>query len=279
MDKREHLKEIFRDTEAFYKENPTLVSAVQYSMENTRFYAEDDYPQITARTDGGAVTVTKGKTFETAIRLKGEYPDARVTVLNFASATNPGGGVRNGSSAQEESLCRCSTLYPVLDQRRLWDCYYLPNRAAANPLHTDACIYSPDIVICKSDAFYPQRLEEKDFVTVDIVTCAAPNLRSEPSNIHNPGEGDAVSIRPQELFDLHLRRAKHILHVAAANGTDVLVLGAFGCGAFCNDPKVVAAAYAEALKEYAQYFLRVDFAIHCREWETENYTAFKAALE
>ena len=212
------------------------------------------------------------------MQLQAEYPSKKVTVLNFASATNPGGGVKNGSSAQEESLCRCSTLYPALNQQRLWDCYYLPNRASGDALHTDACIYTPFVTICKTDEDYPQRLSEEDFLVVDVITCAAPNLRSQPANIHNPGDGNAAHISPEELYELHLRRAKHILHVSAANGTDVLVLGAFGCGAFRNDPAVVAKAYADALADYALYFERIDFAIYCRDWETENYDAFKRAL-
>lgn len=276
MDRKARLTDIFSDTQTFYTQNAALASAVRYSAENTKYYPADVYPPIAGQADAdGRITVSKSKTFEAAMRLHAEYPDAKIAVLNFASATTPGGGVKNGSSAQEESLCRCSTLYTALNQQRLWDLYYLPNRASGNALHTDACIYSPGVVICKSDELFPQRLAEKDFVTVDVITCAAPNLRSEPSNIHNPGEGNAVCIGAQELSALHLSRAKHILHIAAANGADVLVLGAFGCGAFRNDPAIVAAAYAEAVREYARYFLQIDFAVYCREWETENYDAFR----
>ena len=35
--------------------------------------------------------------------------------------------------------------------------------------------------------------------------------------------------------------------VAASKGTDILVLGAFGCGAFQNNPEVVARAYKVAI--------------------------------
>lgn len=68
-----------------------------------------------------------------------------------------------------------------------------------------------------------------------------------------------------------MKRAKHILHVAAANGVDCLVLGAFS-----NDPNVVAKAYAVAMEEYRRSFDVIEFAIYCREWEAENYNAFKA---
>lgn len=157
----------------------------------------------------------------------------------------------------------------------MWDEYYGVNRRVSDPLHTDACIYSPGVVICKSDETFPQRLPEKRFVTIDVLTCAAPNLRERPSNIHNPESGRAVRISKDQLYVLHLKRGKHILHIAALNNIDILILGAFGCGAFQNDPDVVARAYAEALKEYGKYFDIVEFAIFCRDWETINYDAFR----
>ena len=122
-------------------------------------------------------------------------------------------------------------------------------------------------------------MKAEDFVTVDVISCAAPNLRNEPANIHDPETGEAVRIEPQKLYDLHLSRTKHILHIAAANGVDIIILGAFGCGAFCNDPNVVAKAYRDALKEYANKFYVVEFAIYCRDYETENYVAFNNVLK
>ena len=277
--KRDQLAEVFRDTQAFYKENRFLRESAENAVEKTVYYSADEYPPLSKSADKqGAVRVSKSKTFEAAIELHKDYPDMTIAVLNFASATNPGGGVKNGSSAQEESLCRCSTLYPTLDQKRMWDSYYGVNRAQSDPLHTDACIYSPGIVICKTDESIPQRLPEDEFVSVDVITCAAPNLREKPSNMYNPDSGKAVHITTDELYKLHLKRAKHILHIAACNGIDILVLGAFGCGAFQNDPNVVSKAYRDALKEYGKYFDLIEFAIYCRDWETENYDAFRRQL-
>lgn len=135
MDRREQLIEVFADTQSYYTENSRLADAVRRSKAAVNLYAENDYPELPEAAKAGSVAVTKSKTFEAAMRLRKERPDAKVAVLNFASATNPGGGVKSGSSAQEESLCRCSTLYPTLNQRRLWDQYYLPNREANDPLH------------------------------------------------------------------------------------------------------------------------------------------------
>ena len=276
MDRRERLIAVFHDTQAYYTENRRLTDAVHRGIAAVKLYGESDYPELPEAQKSGNVTVTKSRTFESAMRLRKGRPDAKIAVLNFASATNPGGGVKSGASAQEECLCRCSTLYPTLNQRWLWDQYFLPNRAANDPLHTDVCIYTPGVVICKTDESFPQRLPEEQFATVDVVTCAAPNLRRVPGNYHNPDASKAASITRQQLFDLHVKRAKHILHVAATNGVDCLVLGAFGCGAFENDPNIVAKAYAVALEEYRRRFDVIEFAIYCRDWETGNYDAFKA---
>ena len=227
----------------------------------------------------GQVRVTKERTFQAAVKLHEEFPEKRICVLNFASATRPGGGVKFGSGAQEESLCRCSTLFPTLDRRWLWQCYYDVNRVMKDVRHTDACIYSPKVLICKTDEAVPRRLSPEEFVQVDVLSCAAPNLRNEAGNGMNPETGKPVRMEPDELYALHLKRAKHILHVAAANQADILVLGAFGCGAFMNDPHYVAAAYRDALEEYRAYFDVVEFAIYCRGSETENYRAFAEKLQ
>lgn len=78
----------------------------------------------------------------------------------------------------------------------------------------------------------------------------------------------------QQQLDIHMKRAKHLLHVAASNNVDILVLGAFGCGAFQNDPECVARAYRSALASYNGYFNVVEFAIYCSGTETKNYDAF-----
>ena len=314
-DLRSQLVEVFNDTQRFYTEDATLAAAVKYGRDHTVLYEAEDYPKLPvlgidealwkiadnpdgsfsaqgaaaeaiARIEAGEddvpvdriqeVRVTKHKTFEAAIALHKEFPGKKIAVLNFASATRPGGGVKTGSRAQEESLCRCSTLFPTLDRRWLWQKYYDVNRAAHDVRHTDACIYSPGVVICKTDEDIPARMKPEDFVTVDVISCAAPNLRDKPSNGHNTETGTAIQMPEMALFELHLKRAKHIMHVAAANKVDILVLGAFGCGAFANDPKVVAKAYCAALVNFRARFDVIEFAIYCRDYETENYDAFKS---
>lgn len=274
-DRRERLIQVFEDTKAFIRENPVLAQKAAEARQATEFYPAEVYPKITAPPGrAGTIRVTKHKTFEAAMLLHREHKDWRIAVLNFASATTPGGGVTKGSSAQEESLCRCSTLYPALTVPALWDAYYSVNRAARNPLYTDAVIYTPGVVICKTDDQFPNRLEEKDWIEVDVITCAAPNLRQRPGNVYNHDESEAVAISPEKLLQLHKSRARHILTVAASKGVDAIILGAFGCGAFQNDPTVVAKAYKDVLEEFKGYFNLIEFAIYCRPRETGNYDAF-----
>lgn len=228
--------------------------------------------------ESGQVKVIAAKTFETAINLHKSYPAKKSAVLNFESATRPEGGVKNGSSAQEESLCRCSTLFPTIDRKWLYGKYYVANRQAKDNRHTDACIYSPGVIICKTDESIPQRMPENDFVTVDVISCAAPNLRNEPANRYNPETGKPMKMEPQELYDLHVKRAKHIMHVAAANQVDILILGAFGCGVFQNDPDTVARAYRTALQDCRDKFDSIVFAIYCSGTDRSNLDAFEKRI-
>lgn len=113
---------------------------------------------------------------------------------------------------------------------------------------------------------------------MDVISCAAPNLRERTGNLHNPETAVSVHLTSDEQYALHLKRAKHILHIAASKRVEALILGAFGCGAFANDPWAVARAYKDALEEYGQYFKYIEFAVYCRDYETENYDAFRQTL-
>lgn len=271
MDRRESLTEVFRDTQAYYTENETLAKAVRDSVRATELIGAEEHPAPVAQPDkSGKVVVTSSRTFEAAMRLHKEFPGKKLGVLNFASAMRPGGGVLHGSSAQEESLCRCSTLYPTLDQKWLWNRFYSVNREANDPRHTDECIYSPNVVICKTDEAVPKRLPPEKFVTVDVISCAAPDLRAKRQ------DGASVKIDRKTLAALHKKRAKHILQIAAAKGINVLVLGAFGCGVFQNKPDPVAQAWFDVLNQYRNYFDCVEFAVYCRNTETDqNYRSFR----
>ena len=267
--------DIFNDTLDFIASNDVLSMGINQSIKMTKVYSPNEYPHIDeSKQKDGKIIISRKRSFQAAMDKHRQYPNKRIGVLNFASATNPGGGVTHGSSAQEESLCRCSTLYPVLTNDELFKKYYQPNRIKKDNLHDDAVIYTPDILICKNDEKYPRRLTEKDFVTIDILSCAAPNLREKPNNMYNLDGDHKTTVTDEELYDIHLQRARHILHIAKYHNIDILILGAFGCGAFRNNPYVVAKAYRDVLKEFPNVFDIIEFAIYCSPYDSENYDAF-----
>lgn len=275
---KESLAEVFADTEKFYKSDETLKAAVENSIAGTKFFAAEDYPAIPAKKfDATKISVTKQRTFEAAEELHKNNPNSRIAVHNFASATNPGGGVKHGSRAQEESLCRCSTLYPALNIDENWQRYYNFHRKNKDSIYTDACIFTPEIIVCKSDIEIPQRLPQKFWFKVDVLTCAAPNLRAFPNNIYNPGNSQNVKISDSELLKIHEKRARHMLTILAAEGVEIFVTGAFGCGAFRNNPHVVAQAFKNILPEFDGAFKEIVFAIYFTPQETQNFDAFQKA--
>lgn len=278
MDKRQRNIEIFEDTRSWYTQEAELQQAIRSARQGTQFYAPGALvlpPEKANRFAGEArVVVSRDRTLQAA----GKYAGQKVTVLNFASATNPGGGVTRGSSAQEEALCRCSTLYPCLLGDPLRQQFYQMHRDRHDATYTDACIYTPDVRVIKTDTDAPERLPKEKMQTVSVITCAAPNLRERPNNPMNPGDDQRVRLTRQEIYSLHLQRAGKILTVAALHDTDVLILGAFGCGAFCNPPDVVAEAFRTVLPDFAHAFQTVEFAVYCTPRDDTNYQAFRNTL-
>ncbi len=277
LNKRDLLIEVFNDTETRMKEGQ-LKEAVDYTIKNTDVFTEKRDVEKRDDAEPCKVTVTKNKTFQAAFELRKKYPDERICVHNFASATNPGGGVKRGSTAQEECLCRSSTLYPCLDTKMLWDSYYGFHRKLHDLRYTDKCIYTPDIVVFKDDSEVPKLLKEEDWIHVDVITCAAPNLREKPYNAMNPGEGTSIKVTDRELLEIHKKRAHVILSAAVSKQVDVLVLGAFGCGAFCNNPEIVARAYREVIPEYRTCFREIEFAVYCTPRDMTNFYVFSRVL-
>jgi len=188
-----------------------------------------------------------------------------VAALNFASAKNPGGGFLGGAKAQEEDLARCSALYPCLLTQRA---YYDENRACESMLYTDHIIYAPSVPFFRDDRL---DLVEEPYLC-SMITAPAPNAGEALRR--DPGARPAIS---RALA----RRAAKVLAVAAAEQERCLVLGAWGCGVFRNDPAEVAAVFAAALAgpRFAGAFDRIVFAIHDRTPTRATLTAFQRAFD
>ncbi len=221
----------------------SVAAAVAEAREGTRMYGPEPVepaPYTPART---VFEVTGESSLEAARRLGGD-----VAVLNFASARNPGGGYLNGAQAQEEALCRASALYTCLLRARE---FYDHHRAHRDPFYTDRVIHSPAVPVFRDDRGH--LLDEP--YTAGFLTAAAPNagvvLRTAPE-------------RAAELPAALAARAERVLETAAAHGYRRLVLGAWGCGVFRNDPAQVAGAFRTLLGpggRFSAAFERVTFGI------------------
>ena len=91
----------------------------------------------------------------------------------------------------------------------------------------------------------------------------------------NPHAGNvAVKITPSELEKLLTERIRRIFEVAVSNKNEVLILGAFGCGAFKNPPEIVARVFNKVMQDYLCYFDTIEYAVYHTEREMANYDAF-----
>lgn len=125
--------------------------------------------------------------------------------------------------------------------------------------------------------FYEDDYPQFDATSVKEESITVTKNRS--SNQYAAVVGNGTCMNQAELFGYHVKRAIHMLTVAASKGADILVLGAFGCGAFENDPRVVARAYKTALEEFPDVFRKIEFAVYCSPQNQENYEAFQKAFE
>ncbi len=275
---REENVAVFDDTERLCKTNKRLIEAVRKSTASQKLILEGDSLQTVDKNiyeEKASVVVSKKRSYEAAEGYRGQ----KVCVHNFASASNPGGGVTHGANAQEECLCRCSSLYFSLNTPAMWDGFYMPHRNAHDPIHNDDIIYTPGVTVFKTDTAYPKLMSENDWYEVDVITCAAPNLRPQPSNIFNTGDGNkAIKISDKDLLELHEKRLGRILDVAVMEGAEVIILGAFGCGAFQNNPEVVAQVARNVISEYMHAFKVVEFAVYCSPRDEANYRVFERVL-
>ena len=223
-----------------------FLKLTQQEQSEAIYYSEDmveNLRQNTQAADGaaflqGRVAVVNLDSFEAARCLSDRYScsekETGILVLNFANPVSPGGGVRRGAKAQEESLCRCSSLLMSLESEAA-AVYYRLHERHYSWLSSDSMILSPKVEIIRDGEAH---LLNESYV-VSVLTCAAPIAR------YNYGEVSDV-----ELQEVLYNRIKGMLCVAAANHYSKLVLGAWGCGAFGNDPVMVSSLFYKALAEF-----------------------------
>ncbi|CAL9346063.1 TIGR02452 family protein [Streptomyces sp. enrichment culture] len=257
-----------------------LAAAVEAAREGTRLFGPRPVPVPDVRPTATRIEVTGESSLQAARRLvtapvrredgrdgpdEPDGPDSAPAVLNFASARNPGGGYLNGAQAQEEALCRASALHTCL--LRVPE-FYEHHRTHRDPFYTDRVIHSPAVPVFRDDR---GRLLDEPFTT-GFLTSAAPNagvvLRRTPE-------------RAAEIPGAVAQRAGRVLETAAAVGHRRLVLGAWGCGVFRNDPAVVAGAFRSLLGpggRFAGVFDHVVLAVLDRTRAGTTRAAFEHAF-
>lgn len=172
--------------------------------------------------------VTRETTLEAAERLA--RADRDPVALNFASAKNPGGGFLGGSLAQEESLACASGLYRCIEGRPMYEFH----RSRRDPMYTCYGIYSPGVPVFRDDE---GRLLGEPYLC-SMITSPAPNAGAVLKRA--PKRRAAVRAAFRE-------RIERVLTIGATHEHRVIILGAWGCGVFRNDPEEVAELFAEAL--------------------------------
>lgn len=173
-------------------------------------------------------------------------------VLNFASGWTPGGGVKKGMSAQEENLCQRSSLYKSLISPEASDFYSL-NHLIPN-MGSTCSILTKNVLVLKDKEFN----DLKTPYYIDVLSVAAPRIT------------ESCTCTPEFLEDLLDFRINHILSVAAEHKYRNLILGAWGCGVYKNDPKQVARLFHKYINKYSGYFDEIIFAIS----KGRNYNTF-----
>lgn len=190
------------------------------------------------------IQTTNETTLGAARRLADQ--NLRPLALNFASGIHPGGGFLRGARAQEENLCRSSALYQTLVDDPMYD----DHRTRSQPDSTDWAILSPDVPVFRAD----DGTELGDYWLLSFIACAAPVA----TRVGQPLAGNLLR-----------KRIHRVLSIARAFEYDTLVLGAWGYGAFGNDPARTARDFREALEsDFAGAFSRITFAI--TDWSPER---------
>lgn len=212
MADREGRIRIFENTIEMCTRSADLQTSVRASIAGQHLYRESDVlpPPAPLYQTPACVTTTAKRCIDAA----SAYPGQKVCVLNFASSVSPGGGVVKGAGAQEESICRITTLYPALASDSV-SAFYREHKEGIKARsftrrNNDDCIYTPGVIVLKEDDFDCAPLPEEKRFPVDILTCAAPDQRDPYGEYgYNPS--------PEEELNCFRVRIRRILQVAALN--------------------------------------------------------------
>lgn len=273
MSKRSQRATIAKETveilkKGFYEDpkgkRQDIAEAQTWAEDHTKLYRPQDFETLSLPSKGKQSTHIElhNETSLSAASRLWAAGERQIMVLNFASAKNPGGGFLNGSQAQEESLARASGLYHTLLTKREM---YEYNRAQRTCLYSDHMIYSPQVPVFRDDD--DQLLEQ--FYLLNFMTAPAVNRNC----INNRKGGESH----EEILQAMHQRSERLLQAAWQEQNTVLVLGAWGCGVFSQDPRNIAQIFAELLLnegKFAGVFRKIVFAVLDPSKAEQTFRAF-----
>lgn len=254
--------------DGFYYKNNEKVEvnlAIENNIEKTFTIAPEEWNGIMDKpiidnNETAQIIVKNSSTIEAMIDEEG----TKIAVLNFASAKNPGGGFLGGASAQEESLARSSSLYASLTKDKTM---YEYNKNQRTFLYSDYMIYSPATMFWFNDEGNTLAKE----IVVDVITSPAPNKGAMLQ--HNRTE------EIEQIEAVFIKRMEYVLQIANQQNIETLILGAWGCGVFRNDPKEVATLFMNVIKEkYSNAFKKIVFAIRDSSEKKQVLNAFNEVV-
>ena len=252
---------VMNHTQRLCQDVPELRQAIEDAIKAQYIVFDNGDEDRNKGSDGPTenIIVSGKRSFEAASAYKGK----KVAVLNFANNHSVGGAPWS-AGAQEECLCRTSTLYPCILAE--YEAFYqrhqdLYRAGKIDNYGNDDLIYTPGVIVFKSDESAPKLLKKEEWYPVDVITCAAPQL-----GFCDSGQ----TARFEAMMNMRIQK---ILQAAKKEGVEVLILGAFGCGAFNNPPETVARLFKENLKLY--HFETVEFAVYDRGKVGGNLDVFK----
>jgi len=263
---QETLDAIHRGRYEFNDKSIDLKTRTQESCKATKFYGSDSATKewatltpssIASPTHNSVLQIT---TIDAARLLDDMYHNNpseahNVTgVLNFASATKPGGGFLDGLDGQEQAVARASTLHPTLLTSEAQKFYKFHGAQNNGGNYSHGMIYSPKVTIFRDDdGCWAPKFE------IDVLSCAAVNVNMVLSSAANKS-ATLVSIE-REMKE----RMGRILYLFERAGVRNIILGAFGTGFLNNDVATVARIWAQLLvvpsARFKKSFDRVIFAI------------------
>lgn len=242
------------------KQNQQIILSNQFQITDSQTIFDNEHYQISIRIrqlrpshQHTPIIVNNLSTIGATIEIH-KNNSYSICILNFADPFKPGGGYLNGRSPQEETICRQTLLYPTLLQSQM----YSFNQANPATVYLyDTMIYSANVHVIRDDNYL--ELNENTFM-VNVISAPAVDNRK-----------NSMFYSSEEIME---RRIRKIISLAIDKKNDAIVLGAFGCGVFKNDPDVVSQIFKKILVDEGlkDFFNLVVFPIYKNE---VNYEAFK----